>query len=253
MKSVTLAVTGLALAATVGCATVSRERYDTDIVGLKKQLKELETKNASLFGDKGTLQGALDRCTSEANALKSSGKALDANLSNALKRIQELENIAAAQKAVFDKLRAQLDGLVQAGKLTVSIVRGQFTVQMADKILFDSGKFEVKDAGKETLVELTRILGSLSGRSWQVSGHTDADGGDDYNWRLSGNRSKAVIEFMIENGMPPDRISFAGYGKHAPAAPNDTPENKALNRRIEIVLIPDLDALLAPFQPKTTP
>ena len=52
---------------------------------------------------------------------------------------------------------------------------------------------------------------------------------------------------MIEHAMPPNHVSFAGYGKNAPTATNDTPENKSLNRRIEIVLIPDLEALLGPL------
>lgn len=230
------------------CATVARDKYELDVSGLKKQIKELEGTNATLYGEKGTCNQQLDRCQSELTAMKSQGKELDANLTSAIKRIEELEAIAAAQAAVFDNLRKQLDGLVQAGKLSVSIVRGQFTVQMADKILFDSGKYELKQDGKATLVELAKILGGLQGRSWQVSGHTDSDGGDDFNWRLSGNRSRVVLQFMLENGMPAERISFAGYGKFAPTAPNDTPENKTLNRRIEIVLIPDLDALLAPFK-----
>jgi len=59
-----------------------------------------------------------------------------------------------------------------------------------------------------------------------------------------------VMDFMIKEGMPPERLSFAGAGEFQPAAANDTPENKAQNRRIEVVLVPDLEALLSPLRRK---
>ena len=237
-------ILGLIVVLLAGCATVDRAKYDTDVAGLKKQVKELESGNAQLFSERGTCQQQLSTCQTDLANTRSKG---DATLASALKRIQELENISAAQRAIFDKLRGQLDSLVKAGKLSVSIVRGQFTVQMSDKILFDSGRYELKDTAEETLIELTGILAGLEGRNWQVSGHTDSDGDDDFNWKLSGNRSRVVLAFMIEHAMPPNHVSFAGYGKNAPTATNDTPENKSLNRRIEIVLIPDLEALLGPL------
>jgi len=250
MKAIrTVVILSVLSVTTVGCG-ISKEVYKKDVSALRGQIKGLETTNADLYKQRGKLTQDLSKCTNELSGLRSQGAQMDANLAQALKRIQELQAISAAQQAVFEKLRRELDGLVRAGKLSIAIVRGQFTVQMADKILFDSGKYAIKPEAEEVLVELTRILGGLKGRLWQVAGHTDSDGGAEYNSRLSGNRSRAVLSFMLENGMPPERVSFAGYGEFAPAAANDTPENKALNRRIEIVLIPDLEALLGPLGSK---
>ncbi len=237
-----------------GCG-VPQKRYNGDITRLRKQIDVLEKTNADLFRKSGTLHQRIsdcrrDKATCERSlaAIKSQGAALDANLANALKRIRSLEAIAARQRAVFDRLRSALEQLVKAGKLRVAIVRGQFTVMMSDKILFDSGKYAIKQDAEGTLRMVTNILRSVAGRRWQVAGHTDSDGGADYNWRLSGNRALAVTNFMIADGMPEQTISFAGYGKFQPTAPNDSKENKALNRRIELVLIPNLEHLLAPFK-----
>ena len=63
------------------------------------------------------------------------------------------------------------------------------------------------------------------------------------NWELSTQRAVEVVNFMIDSGMEPKRVSAAGYSDQSPVAPNDTPENKAKNRRIEITLVPNLDDL----------
>ncbi len=162
-------------------------------------------------------------------------------------RVGQLLRITKAQKAVFKKLRSALDELVRAGKLSVGIVRGQFTVNMVEKILFDSGKSDLKAGAKETLAELASILRSVPERRYQVAGHTDSRGSDGFNWKFSGARARAVLKFMIAEGMAPRRISYTGYGEYQPTAPNDTSDNMALNRRIEVVLVPDLEAFLKPF------
>ncbi len=231
----------------VSSCGIAKEVYHTEVTRLVKQLDGLESKNAELVSQKGNLDQQLQACQLELSGMRTQGAQLDQNLARALRRIKQLEAIAAKQREVFDKLRMQLDSLVKAGKLTVSIVRGQFTVQMSDKILFDSGRFDIKPEAEDTLGELTRILSGLQGRRWQVAGHTDTDGAVEFNWRLSANRSRAVTLFMINNGMEAERISFAGYGQFAPATSNETDEDKAQNRRIEIVLIPDLEALLSPL------
>lgn len=250
-----LIVVGLA-AILSGCG-ISKEVYMGDVTRLRAQINDLEGTGSALSREGrrcveqlAAARQATESCRNKVAALQGQGAQLSAELEAKLGRIRELEASMARQQAVFDSLSAALDSLVKAGKLTVSIVRGQFTVQMSDKILFDSGKYAIKTEASETLIELTNILRSVANRRFQVVGHTDSDGSADYNWRLSSNRSKAVSTYMIEQGMPPERLTFAGAGPYQPTAPNDTPENKAQNRRIEIVLVPDLEALLKPLQKK---
>lgn len=246
----------LVLTLTVGCG-ISKEVYQADVNRLSGQIQELETSNSSLLKESGLkseqlakLRATLTHAQRELAGLRSQGAHLDASLASALSRVRELEEVAARQKAIFDKLHKALESLVKSGKLTVAIVKGQFTVQMSDKILFDSGKYALKEEAAATLTELTNILRSIPDRRYEVVGHTDTDGSDDFNWKLSGNRSRSVMSFMIAQGMPPERLLFAGAGPFQPTAANDTPENKAMNRRIEIVLIPNLEELLAPLSDK---
>ena len=232
----------------VGCG-VPKDKYFGDVGRLRTQIDDLRSQKTS------ALRKALD-LERQVAAMSSKGAQLNEGLRKALDRIAKLEDLAARQRQIFERLRSEFDALVKSGVLTVSVIRGQFTVQLANKVLFDSGKSVVKTEGEETLREVTRILAGLKDRFYQVAGHTDTDGGVDFNWRLSGRRSLAVIALMIKEGMPPGRISYAGYGAFHPTASNDTPEGKALNRRIEIILLPDMEAFMAPLYdnaPKAPP
>ncbi len=234
-------------AAFAGCG-VNKEIYEGDVRRLKDQIGDLEKQKTDLFGKYGSEAQRRESCERDLNAMKAKGANLDDNLRKALKRIDDLEKISAKQKAIFDKIRGALDALVKSGKVTVAIIRGQFTVQMAAKILFDSGRYAIKADAEATLKEVTQVLASIPSRFYQVAGHTDNDGGIDSNWKLSGNRALAVTQFMTKEGLPPERLSFAGFGEFQPAAANDSPDNKAQNRRIEIILVPDMEEFMAPFK-----
>jgi chemotaxis protein MotB len=77
-----------------------------------------------------------------------------------------------------------------------------------------------------------------------VEGHTDNTGSVDYNWDLSVRRATAVVKILGISGVPPARMTAAGKGMHQPAFPNTTPENRAKNRRTEIILSPNMDKIL---------
>jgi len=71
----------------------------------------------------------------------------------------------------------------------------------------------------------------------EISGHTDSDGNPDANMGLSQARAQAVFNYLISNGISGDQITFKGYGDTQPAAPNDTPENKQKNRRVDFEVL----------------
>jgi chemotaxis protein MotB len=129
-------------------------------------------------------------------------------------------------------------------------------VELAENILFDSGKSDLKAEGKTALTEVASVLASIAGREFQVTGHTDnvpiKSAKFPSNWELSTARAVTVTRYLSENGVPAERVSAAGFAETQPVASNDTPEGRAQNRRIEIVLMPNLEELpdLSALQPK---
>ena len=93
------------------------------------------------------------------------------------------------------------------------------------------------------------MLATLEGRRFQIAGHTDDEpirvSGFSSNWQLSAERALEVVGVLIECGMQPETLSAAGYGEFDPLSPNDTAENKAHNRRIEITLQPNIDEIVS--------
>jgi chemotaxis protein MotB len=171
-------------------------------------------------------------------------------LAAAQKRIEELNKAKAqaeARASQFRKLVTQFKALTDAGKLQVEIRENRMIVRLGDKILFDPGKTDLKPEGKDALTQVTAVLKSLPNRNFQVAGHTDnvpiKSKKFRSNWDLSTARAVEVTNFMISAGMEPKRLSAAGYADQSPVGPNDTPENMAKNRRIEITLVPNLDDL----------
>ncbi|MFT3839396.1 MAG: OmpA family protein [Myxococcaceae bacterium] len=184
---------------------------------------------ASASKDKKALQGSIDEMTV---ALAD----LEKRRSEAEKRVQEFKNLLSKFKSLID-----------AGKLKVRIVDGRMVVVLATDILFGSGSASLSKDGKAAIGEVSQVLASIPKRTFQVEGHTDdvpiATAQYPSNWELASARSINVVKAMIEAGMPPERISGASFGQFKPAVPNDSKENKAQNRRIEIIIVPDLSTL----------
>ncbi|NOZ02359.1 MAG: OmpA family protein [Deltaproteobacteria bacterium] len=225
-----------AVAVLAGCG-IKKDVYRQDMDRLRGQIARIEK-------DKGTLLKEKERLTNELSLVGKEKGALSKDLKSALDRVDELKRQADKRKAALDALKGKLQSMVAAGKLRIRTDRGRMIVEMAEKVLFDVGRYRLTQDGKDALEQLTPILVSLEGRSFQVAGHTDDTGSDITNWNLSVNRAREVALQMIDMGMPPHRISIAGYGKFAPVASNDTPEGRAQNRRIEIVLVPNIEELM---------
>jgi len=202
---------------------------DARVLVLTKKLESLGQDVSRLETERGTLGGELEQ---------------------AKKRMDELRKAqvqAEARAAQFRKLVTQFKTLTDAGKLQVEIRENRMIVRLGDKILFDPGKTDLKPEGKEALTQVTAVLKELQNRNFQIAGHTDnapmKSAKFRSNWDLSTARAVEVLNYMIGAGMEPKRVSAAGYADTSPVATNDTPENKAKNRRIEITLVPNLDDL----------
>ncbi len=126
------------------------------------------------------------------------------------------------------------------GKISVSRERG-LVISIKDSVLFYSGSGELSGPAMEIVGRVARILQPMP-NFIRVEGHTDTDRIHNTrfysNWELSTSRATNVLQYLLHSGgISPDRLSAAGYGEYRPKAPNDTPENKAQNRRVDIVLM----------------
>jgi len=106
-----------------------------------------------------------------------------------------------------------------------------------ENIFFDTDKSVLKP---ESVTELNKLLGILNKNESlkiELGGHTDSDGNDAHNLQLSDDRAKAVVNWLIEKGVDKARLKYKGYGESKPRVKNDTAENKALNRRTEVIIL----------------
>lgn len=110
-------------------------------------------------------------------------------------------------------------------------------VTTLDGIMFDFDKSEIKPAAKPILDNNVQLLKQDAKLSFRIEGHTDSIGSDAYNQRLSEKRAKVVYDYFLSQGIPAGRMSTTGFGKTQPKVSNDTPENRSINRRIEIKII----------------
>jgi len=154
---------------------------------------------------------------------------------------------AEARVAEFRDFVSKFQTLVDQGKLKVKVRDGTLVVQLATDILFASGKADLSQEGLAAIREVGAVLATIGDKRFQIEGHTDnvpiKTSRFPSNWELAAARAITVVKTLIDAGMPPQRVSAASFGDSFPAVPNDSPVNKATNRRIEIVVVPDLSSL----------
>lgn len=169
------------------------------------------------------------------------------DMKKALAEMQAREDEQKKRLEEFRDLTARFKKLIDAGTLSVRIVDGKMVVSLGSDVLFPSGSAKLSEKGMQTIKAVTAQLASIPDKKYQVEGHTDnvpmKSAQFPSNWELASSRSLTVVKNMIENHMPANRVSAASFGDSQPIAANDTAENKALNRRIEIVIVPDLSSL----------
>lgn len=233
------------------------ESRDARIVDLEAEVARQEGLVRDLEGRVASLEEALegkrkaleDAQAREAKLMASQGQ-LEADVESMKQALAELEaRREAAEKrlAAYRDLLSRFQTLIDAGMLEVKIQNGRMVVELASDVLFASGSAELSKDGKAAIEQVSGVLASIPDRTFQVEGHTDDDpiSTSQYpsNWELASGRALTVVKTMVAVGMPPERISAASYALYQPVAPNESKEGKAANRRIEIVVIPDLSAL----------
>lgn len=157
--------------------------------------------------------------------------------------IREKEEVARGQQQMETQMREAL----KTRDVTISELQGKLTVNILDRVLFDSGEAEIKPEGEGVLRQIADVLSQYPDRQIYVIGHTDnvpirstIFSRYPSNWELSTARATAAVRFLTEKaGVDAMRFAAVGYGEYHPVSDNSTPEGRAKNRRIAIVVMPE--------------
>lgn len=230
---------------------------------MKKELIEIQAKFASLYTDKGQdAQMYNERLREKEAALEA--KELQIAKNEALLRQRELEILEREEsirdlqrrldrqdsitRSINDALRNALVGF-QSDEVTIEMRDGKVYLSLSNKLLFKSGSVDIESKGKDAIRILGEVLKKNPDIDVMVEGHTDnvpiktAIYKD--NWDLSAARAITIVRMLTSNyGVAPTRLTAAGRGEFVPKSSNDTPEGRALNRRTEIILTPNLEKIM---------
>jgi chemotaxis protein MotB len=248
---------GLWLLTVAGAATVgwlgwqhltaldkSLSERSAEFVAASARVAECDAKFAQLEGKAAAVANERDELIKQRDTLDARTSQLSTTLQQ---REEELARLTATSRSLEEKLAAE----IKRGDVKVTQSEGRIRVDLLDKVLFDSAQADVSPRGEEVLGRLGAILQGIEDRQIQISGHTDdapinlpdLKAKFPTNWELSAARAVNVVRFLSEKAqVKPARLVVAGYGQYRPIATNATPKGRAANRRIEVLLLPPLEA-----------
>ncbi|MGM5632005.1 OmpA family protein [Apibacter raozihei] len=208
--------------------------YDSKI----KDLENLKLKNEKLsqeaLQERKKIQGELEQTQGQ--------------LQEKIRRINELEGLISQQKEGVSTLKNKLQNALKRyeGKgITVEEKEGYIYVSMDNKLLFPSASWNVESEGVRALQEISSVLSSDPDLNIIIQGHTDSDryagnGNIKDNWDLSVMRATSITKILQSEGVPPTQMTASGRGEYLPIADNSTSTGKAMNRRVDIIIAPNL-------------
>lgn len=226
-----------------------------ELEALQQHVQDLTSQLEKMGVDVNELSAKLQQEGTEKERLAADLEQMRQALEEYKRRAAQLEKI----RNRFEQLRKKLEKLTNLG-LKVEIRHNRMVISLPGDVLFASGQDNLRKEGIEVLravAEVIRTDKQLSKRYFQVAGHTDdrplragTRFGD--NWGLSAMRARRVLLFLVTpvdakdpgGGLDPTRLHAAGYGDTDPVASNDTPEGRQQNRRVELVLMPDVEEML---------
>jgi len=242
------------------------------IQDLRQQLKEGENKGQIESQDADRLAKRNLELVGEVANLSSQNRDLSQTLEARDQELEQIRNRIADQekaqekaitekdnrlKSTYDKLIGRFQDEIKKGEVSVTQGRDRLSVNMVEKALFKPGSAEIKPTGLKLLDRVGEILKLDTDQPIRIEGYTDnvppgSRRTEKYptNWELSAARAVAVVRHLSGPvGIPSERLSAVGFADNRPVASNQTPEGRALNRRIEIVLLSQ-DTAQAHEEPK---
>lgn len=242
--AVLLSVTAVGLGGYAWQLWSETEKLKTDVAGLEQGKNDAEQRVAQLEQENGEQKKTSEQTAGERDELK-------AALSAATLKLAELQDLQAASDqrlAEFKELRKKFQRMIDSGTLDITFRRGRMIVELPAAVLFDSGKADLSTAGKETVLQVAKVLRKVPSHNFLVGGHTDnVPVVKQYssNWELSAARAVRVTEMLTKHGVSPQRVAAAGYSEFDPIATNGSDKGRQKNRRIEIILEPQVEQKLA--------
>ncbi len=227
------------IAAKAALLTEELEKSKQRVTALTTELAALGEEAAAVKRERDRLQAGLE----EERARLKAGEAEKARLEQ--ERAEKEAEIARLTRTHED-LTSSLKAEIEKGDIKIRQVRDRLTINMVDRVLFDSGQAQVKPAGLKVLKQVSDILKKVTDKQIRIEGHTDnvpigVKLKDKFatNWELSTARATSVVRYLIEEGGV-DRAMLAagGYADTRAVESNETEAGRAANRRIEIVLYP---------------
>ncbi|MFN4286435.1 MAG: OmpA family protein [Lacibacter sp.] len=288
MKRISLAVLSLGVLLLTSCVSSKKfKKAQADYASLQTRYQTLEGNLADCNSKNAGLQRDIDQLNNNINELNRELEFVRANYTQALTQLenlsvitkqqaesirQSLENIGAKdayiqtlqqQMAYKDSLNMVLVmnlkgaiGNIDDEDINIKVEKGVVFIDISDKLLFKSGRYDITDRAKVVLGKVALVLKNQPDIEFMVEGHTDnvpfrGNGVLLDNWDLSVKRATSVVRLLQRDyGLDPMKMAAAGRGEYHPVADNSTPEGKALNRRTRIVILPKLDQFFQLLEPR---
>ena len=216
----------------------------------QRQLKPLSEKVEGLNRLVATCQTEKQGTEDKHKQTESMMTAMESNLNATRAELEDLrKQRAEAEKRLqgFKDLTAKFQKMITSGTVQVKFRNGTMLVALPSEVLFPSAGADLSEPGKMAVMEVGVILKNLPERRFMVVGHTDSlpikstiykD-----NWDLSTARALTVTKFLVSAGLDAKRLIAAGHGEHDPVASNKGKDGREKNRRIEIILLPNINEL----------
>jgi chemotaxis protein MotB len=232
----------------------NRQRTQAELDKAQRQVAELKEQLQKMGVNLDTINQQLAQTGTQNKELAKNVEELQRALKEYQERAAQLERI----KQRFELLRDKLKKLTELG-LKVEIRRNRMVIRLPGDVLFASGEDKLQKEGNKVLDAVAEVIRNdkqLSGRYFQVAGHTDnkplKGGRFGDNWGLSAMRARQVLLYLVApldnkeggGGLGVERLHAAGYGDTDPVAKNDSDDSRKQNRRVELVLMPDVEEML---------
>jgi chemotaxis protein MotB len=225
----------------------------------QEELTRERTKSTDLSGQLTTCQKERDETKAGRSDTEKAAADAQATLTATRTEVEELRRERAETEkrlAAFKSIMLKFQKMIDTGKLKVLIRDGRMIVKLPAEIFFESGKAEITKEAAPAMREIASILRQFPDRRFEIAGHTDSfplhNESFKSNWELSTARAVTVTEALVAGGMRPTNLVAAGYGPYDPVANNTSEPGRKENRRIEIVLLPNIKEL-PKLPPDATP